>query len=193
MVDSPKTAHHPGKGSREIPLFPELKPILIEAFEQAPDGAEYVVDERYRRAAMGAHGWRNCNLRTTFLKIVRNAGLQPWGRLFHAMRKSRETELVQNHPIHVVTKWLGNTPRVAMKHYLMVTDADYQKALQSPGKMTTEVLQNAMQHAAAPARTTFQETTQALNNKGLVPLGAIAGDYALESLAERTGFEPAED
>ena len=44
------------------------------------------------------------------------------------MRASRETELAKEYPIHVVTSWLGNTPRIALKHYLQVTDADYQRA-----------------------------------------------------------------
>jgi integrase len=48
VVTSPKTEHHPGKGTRTIPLFPELRPILAEAFDLAPEGAVYVVDERMR-------------------------------------------------------------------------------------------------------------------------------------------------
>jgi len=55
-VHSPKTEHHPGKDTRVIPLFPELRPILQEAFDVAPEGAVYVVDERHRRAAMGKAG-----------------------------------------------------------------------------------------------------------------------------------------
>ena len=41
-------------------------------------------------------------------------------------RSSRETELAAEYPLHVVTAWLGNTPKIAMKHYLMVTDSDYE-------------------------------------------------------------------
>ena len=50
-VTSPKTEHHPGKGSRVVPLFAELRPILEEAFEAAPDGAEFVVGGDYRKSA----------------------------------------------------------------------------------------------------------------------------------------------
>src|SRR5262249_27250352 len=32
----------------------------------ADDGTVYVVNERFRKAAMGNAGWHNCNLRTTF-------------------------------------------------------------------------------------------------------------------------------
>ncbi len=128
IVRSPKTEHHVGKASRTIPLFAELRPYLTEAFDLAPDGAEYVVDARFRQAAMGKAGWMNANLRTTFERIVRRAGLQPWPRLFHNLRASLETELVEKYPIQVVTSWLGNTPSVAMRHYLMTTDEHFAAA-----------------------------------------------------------------
>ncbi len=70
----------------------------------------------------GKAGWRSCNLRTTFLKIIRRAGLTTWARSFHSMRSSRETELSERFPIHVVAACLGNTPEIARKHYLQVTD-----------------------------------------------------------------------
>ena len=130
IVQSPKTEHHEGRETRVIPLFPELRPILEEAFELAPEGAVYVVDERFRRSALGKAGWINCNLRTQFQRIIQRAGLQPWPRLFQNLRSSRETELMERFPIHVVTTWLGNTPAVAMRHYLQVRDEDFAKAAQ---------------------------------------------------------------
>ena len=132
-VSSPKTAHHVGKASREIPLFPELAAVLAEAFDAAPEGAEYVIgDNGYRRAADTPSGWRNCNMRTQFGRILRRAGLEPWPRLFHNLRASRETELAREYPVHVVTAWLGNTPKIALKHYLMTTESDFQKAVWNP-------------------------------------------------------------
>ena len=73
-LTSPKTEHHPGKDSRVIPLFPELRPWLAEALELAPERSEFIL-ERFRASAMGPTGWRGCNLRTTFEKIIRRAGL----------------------------------------------------------------------------------------------------------------------
>jgi len=70
-------------------------------------------------------------MRTQFGRIIVRAGLEPWPRLFHNLRASRETELAQEYPVHVVTAWLGNTPKIAMKHYLMTTDSDFQKAVQN--------------------------------------------------------------
>ncbi len=128
-VTSPKTEHHPGKDTRVIPLFPELRSILQDAFDAAPDGSVYVVNERFRQSSQGKAGWRNCNLRTSFEKIIRRAGLTPWPRLFHNLRSSRETELVQAYPVQVVTAWLGNTPAIALKHYLQTTDEHFAQAL----------------------------------------------------------------
>ncbi len=143
VVTSPKTEHHAGKASRTIPLFAELRPILNEAFDLAEDGAEYVIDAKYRKAAMGPGGWMNANLRTTFEKIVRRAGLTPWPRLFHNLRASRETELVELFPIQTVTGWLGNTPSVAMRHYLMTTDQHFEAAVRGDSKAVQKPLETS--------------------------------------------------
>ena len=134
IVQSPKTKRH-GKGTRTIPLFPELRPYLERSFELAPEGAVYVVAERFRKAAVQSRGWVSTNLRTTFEKIIIRAGLEPWPRLFQNLRASRETELVERFPVQTVVEWLGNTPTVAMRHYLMVPKSHFDKAVQdSAGK-----------------------------------------------------------
>ena len=38
------------------------------------------------------------------------------------LRKTRQIELTDIHPQHVVCAWLGNSEDVAKKHYLKVTD-----------------------------------------------------------------------
>ena len=71
---------------------------------------------------------RNANLRTQLERIIRRAGLKPWPKPFQNCRSTRETELAETYPIHVVCAWIGNTVAVAAKHYLQVTDADFEKA-----------------------------------------------------------------
>lgn len=119
-VPSPKTAHV-GKSSREIPLFPELLPYLQDASELADDAAGYLIT-RYRDATQ--------NLRTTMLKIIKRAGLEPWERVFHNLRASRQTELSRTYPAHVVCEWMGNSEDVAAEHYLNTLDDDFQRATQ---------------------------------------------------------------
>ena len=58
--------------------------------------------------------------------------MSAWPRLFHNLRASRETELVREHPIHVVCAWIGNSFEVAKRHSLQVTDADFEKATSNP-------------------------------------------------------------
>lgn len=123
-VPSPKTEHHEGGASRLIPMFPELRPLLLEAFEEACEGDEYVI-ARYRSA--------NSNLRTQLHRIIRRAGLEPWPKAFQNLRSTRETELAEEYPIHVVCKWIGNTQAVAATHYLQTTDEHFARAARENG------------------------------------------------------------
>ena len=122
-VRSSKTEHYEGGACRVVPIFPELKQLFMDAFEQADEGQEYCIS-RYRGTT--------CNLRTQLTKIVMRAGLTPWPKLWQNLRSTRETELANEFPIHVVTKWIGNSVAVAHKHYLQVTDEHFEKAVQNP-------------------------------------------------------------
>ena len=111
------------------------------------------------------------------------AGLEPWPKLFHNLRSSRETELTQGHPIQVVTAWLGNTPRIALKHYLQVTDADFEKAI----KGGESAVQNPGQYAPKlggkggdkkPQDPVFPEKNEALH-------------WCTSVQVDRAGIEPA--
>jgi integrase len=141
IVRSPKTAHHVGHDSRLVPLFPELLPYLQEVFEQAKPGTEYVIT-RYRQA--------NCNLRTQFERIITKAGLKRWPKLFQNLRSTRETELAECWPEHVVCAWIGNSKAVARKHYLQVTEEHFELAA-GISKGDRKAAQNtAQQNAALP-------------------------------------------
>jgi len=142
-VPSPKTEHHEGKDSRMIPLFPELRPYLLDVFEQAAEGSEYVIT-RYRE--------RYGNLRTHFMRIIRKAGEQPWPKPWHNLRATRQTELAERYPIHVVCAWLGNSRAVAQEHYLQITDAHFERALRERAQGTGEqATQNATQYTPGTA------------------------------------------
>jgi len=143
-VRSPKTAHQ-GKPARLLPLFPELERQLREAFEAAPDRAVYCIGGGLRRP--------NANLRTALERIIRRAGLEPWPRLFHNLRASRQTELARDHPLKAVCSWLGNTEAVAMSHYLQVTDADFDKALARPEGAAARCIGAADRNGAPPDAT----------------------------------------
>lgn len=139
-VYSPKTEHIEGGAWRMVPIFPELRPYLMEAFEQAADGAVHVI-----------MGFRDTskNLRTRMHSIIRRAGLEPWPKTFHNLRSTRQTELSATYPGHVVCAWIGNTESVARKHYLRVTEADFEKAAQNQAQYPAEVTRTG-RHVPAP-------------------------------------------
>jgi integrase len=137
-VPSPKTEHIEGRASRFIPLFPELRGPLMEAFEAAAPGDEHVIT-RYRDGKQ--------NLRTHFKRIISRAGLEPWPKLFHNLRSSRQTELAETFPAHVVCAWLGNTQAVAQAHYLQVTQAHFDRAAATSVATPDSAAQNPAQQA----------------------------------------------
>ncbi len=159
----PKTEHH-GQGTRTIPMFAQLRPHLEEAWEMAEEGQTHVIPEDlYLPAAHGPRGWNNCNLRTTFQKIVLRTGLDPWPRLFHNLRASCESDLAREYPITTVCRWIGNSVAIAARHYIQVTDADFRNAAKGGKK----ALQNPVQQRSAKARNKPQSTKMG----GIVPTG----------------------
>lgn len=151
-----KTEGYEGRETRQIPLFPELKPYLREAFETAEPGTEWVIS-RYRQS--------NANLRTQFERIIKRAGVKPWPKLFQNLRSTRQTELCDRHPTHVVCEWLGNTKSVAREHYLQVTDEHFARAVRGgTGGVTQKATQQPSETACdeakpeTPMRPKTQET-----------------------------------
>ncbi len=117
IIPSPKTEHH-GKDFREFPIVPKLNEVLLDASELA--GADEYLITKYRSA--------ESNLRSQMHKITRRAGYTPWAKTFNNLRASCETELLENHPYHVVCAWMGHTKAVSMTNYAQVRDSDFEKA-----------------------------------------------------------------
>jgi integrase len=128
VVHSPKTEHHEGGESRVIPLFPELLPLLEQAFDSLPErSSEWVI-------TIG-RTTKSPNFRTTMEKIIKRAGIKPWPKLFQNLRSSCETDFVtvKGRAEHVAAEWASNSVKVARKHYLQVTDDDFKKATATSG------------------------------------------------------------
>ena len=180
-IRSPKTEHHDGGDSRIIPLFPELRPYLKDVFDAAEPGTEYVIVK---------HRLGSANLRTQLERIIRRAGVEQWPKLFQNLRASRETELMQEHPIHVVVAWIGNSARIAEKHYLQVIDADFEKAVKGGAESGAVSVQKAVQRPAALSRINWQEMLQAHTAYGLVRIGANSCVTLQEYAVPPRGVEP---
>lgn len=156
IVTSPKTKRYKGHENRAIPMFPELASVLNEAYEMAFDRLEDKsavvsgpVVTRYSTADQ--------NLRTTFEKIIKRAGLIPWPKPFQNLRSTRETELMEIYPSHVVVSWIGHSEKVARKHYLQTTDAHFEKA-------TTQLVGHKVGHAACET-TEYSEPSNDTNHE----------------------------
>jgi hypothetical protein len=152
----------------------------LEVFEQAEEGSEYVIT-RYRDA--------NANLRTQLQRIIKRAGVKAWPKLFHNLRSTRQTELAEKYPIHVVCAWLGNSRAVAQDHYLQVTDAHFQHAAAEPKPQQVQAAQNAAQQPAEPARTCSQPPQAEKQDRPVLPGDSAPCDYLHNSQVTPTGSE----
>ena len=177
VVHSPKTERHAGGDSRLVPVFPELYPHLLAAYEQAEPGTQYVIT-RYRKSGL--------NLRTGLMRILHRAGLQPWPKLWQNLRATRQTELTQVWPEYVVCAWMGNSRLVARQHYLQVTDEHFRQAAQNPA----HAAQNPAQYLAAQDRTDPQPTLHNEPENAILPLSAAKCRSVQELLMGGTGLEP---
>jgi len=177
LVHSPKTERHEGGESRLVPIFGELRPYLLAAFDEAEPGATYCI-ARHRIAS--------ANFRTTGHKIIHRAGLKPWPRTFQNLRASRETELTQSFPLHVVTSWLGNTQPVALRHYLSVRDEDFDRAAQNPAQLAHKTAQYTAAQYGTEQKPTPKESPE---NADMLVDASACGTTRQFPLAPR-GFEP---
>lgn len=144
-----KKTRKQGKTQRIIPMFPELKGLLLQAFNEAEPGEEFVIT-KYRSAC--------CNLRTQFQRIIERAGAKAWPRLFHNMRASRQTELQESWPGHVVTDWMGNTEEVAKAHYLTTTDDHYRRAAEGAAHFEAQYAPANPRKGPQPKKSNEMET-----------------------------------
>lgn len=117
-VRSPKTERYPGKDKRIIPLFPELRTELQRQHNERDGESDYVLPN-----------FRSKNSRQQMFRIVYKAGLTPWDKLFNNMRASREMDLLEAFPAHVVSAWMGHSIQTERKHYVFAREEDYIKGV----------------------------------------------------------------
>ncbi|MHC4878356.1 MAG: hypothetical protein ACYTGL_18045 [Planctomycetota bacterium] len=125
------------------------------------------------------------NWRQTIQKIVKRAGVELWPKLFQALRATRETELAAVLPLHVVTACCGNTPTLALRHYLMMTDEHHQQAASldvSPDSTASSAARNPTRYTSELGSTGGSAKKEPLeipgNSEGfhLVPIAECPGE-----------------
>ena len=130
----------------------------------------------------------NANLRKHLLRIIKRAGLTSWPKLFQNLRATRETELAETYPLHVVTAWLGNSQLVAAKHYLQVTDQHFAKATQIPTQQAAEISDGAGESGNYSKRL-LRENEKAPEFPGLSAAGSSFRNLHNRTVPRR-GLEP---
>jgi len=110
------------------------------------------------------------------------AGITPWPDLMVNLRKTRQIELTDIHPQHVVCAWLGNSEDVAKKHYLKVTDGHMAagclvSACQKAGLSVTAMPSHAV---SAKSQTLENKAYHVMSYHDMPAIGGQVGDEGLE-------------
>jgi len=134
-----KTRRKTGEAFRVVPLFPELRPYLEDAFAVAAPGQVFVIT-RWRK--------RRYSMRKMLQQIAYRAGVKLWPKPFVNMRASCATDLVQRYPHYVVTQWLGHTREIAEAHYWQVTEEHYRHAAQKAAQQ--QAARSGMEMSSTP-------------------------------------------
>ncbi len=183
VVRAGKTSHHEHGGVRIVPMFPELTVHLQWVFDEAELGTEHVIS-RYRESTV--------NRRTQFQRYITVAGVKPWPKLWHNLRASRATELVDQFPSHVCAAWLGHTEAVAMEFYRQVTAEHFAKAtiIHSSGLSDQSAARIPAQKAHAAGRTLPQAENDDEPKCPEIQTFADACQNLRNGEVDRTGLEP---
>ncbi len=198
-VPSPKTEDS-GKTHRVIPIFPLLRPHLEAVRKVTPEGSPFLFPEEMRDSAKGPMGWGGVNLRTTFAKIIIRAGFEPWSRVWHSLRASCESDLANRFTLSTVTKWLGNTPSVALRHYIDPTETAFEEALnwvptepqKGGAKSGAFETQKEAQQLPTENRGESHSGTEDVAEKDFTPDSAKLSDILYKCTRECMGIEPTE-
>lgn len=152
-VTSPKTERYEGKEGRWVPLFPELR-WELEALWGEREAIWFDLPENKRQFVINRYRSTSQNIGTTFSKIVKKAGIEPFKKPFNNMRASRSIEIyVDYSPLHEC-EWVGHSQSVALKHYLKLRDEDFDIAANGhrpkiTDNLPTEVREEDFVRAAA--------------------------------------------
>ena len=100
--------------------------------------------------------------------------------LFRSLRATRETELMAKFPLKDVTRWIGNSERIALAHYAMTSDEAFQNATTSRSVVASVVASQGNQEPRSnpQEKTEIAKTQQKTARDGAVgfPDVAIKGD-----------------
>jgi len=111
------------KDARTIPIGPELLDLLRRHHD--PNSTSVIPEGQVSRTNV----WRD------FRVLCKQAGVTPYPKPFHALRKSCITDWASKFAAHVVKEWAGHGDlRTTLKFYLKVSEGDYRRAAGLPSE-----------------------------------------------------------
>jgi len=140
-VTNPGNAKDTKHRTRTVPIDPMLYSLLFEAYNDGQAG-EWVCS-----------GARSTAMHRVIEKICKLAGIEPYTKPCHTLRKNCETDWSEKYPIQAVTDWLGNSPQVALAHYLRTEDGLFDKAA---GVVSDENVHNSVPNRNAASSKALQ-------------------------------------
>ena len=115
-VRQKKLEHHPGRATRTVPIFAELRPHLERAFRERAADAVYVLPRVRATTELSTHAKR----------LVTKAGVKLWPKLFVNMRGSCSDDLERRGVTEkAINAWIGNTSRIRQRHCHAVRAEDW--------------------------------------------------------------------
>lgn len=132
-------------------------------------------------------------MRTQLRRIIERAGLEPWPKTFQNLLSTRETELAEAFPMHVVCKWIGNSEPVAAAHYPQLTDEHFDRAVGEAAQAAQNAAQKAHESTGNGWNREGDEDAETAGDAR--DLQAIPEGYECftERKVTRAGLEPALD
>lgn len=107
------------KAPRTVPIVPALYELLRDAHRTAED----------RRGRIIADALNEYNVSRDFVVLCQRAGLDPWGKPIHTLRKTCLTRWARQFAPQVLKEWAGHADeRTTLQFYLKVSDSDYERA-----------------------------------------------------------------
>ena len=85
----------------------------------------------------------------------------------------------------MVCAWIGNSARVAAKHYLQVREEDFDRAANGAAKSDAKALQNPVQQPVADVSKDSQTISEAFENKRVMLVDARLAGSVLENVLLR--------
>jgi integrase len=120
---------------RIVPVCPELQSILLGAYDEAEAGSSKVI-----KKVVVKNIWRDTQV------LFCKAGVVPYSRPYHSLRKSCARDWAERYPAHVVKEWMGHSSfDTTDKYYLQVPESEYMRA--SDNNFWKNVTQNVTQNA----------------------------------------------